>query len=442
MDRLSNDEVLKSARESGVEFVRLQFTDIFGIMKNVAITIEELERVLREGIIFDGSSVNGPVRDEETDMYLKPDPSTFVVYPWRTSSGLDGRLICDVYTLNGEPFYGDPRWILRREISDIEAMGYTVKLSPECEFFLFHTDEKGRPTTETHDNAGYYDLAPVDLGEAARRDMAVALKQMGFLIEASHHEIAPGQHEIDLQPEDVLYAADGIETVKTVVRVIAQRHGLHATFMPKPVYDIAGSGLHMNVSLFKDGRNALYDRDDKNGLSDDAYCFIGGLLRHSHALTAIVNPTVNSYKRLISGYDSPLYITWSVKNAESFVKVPPKRGMSTSIEMRSPDPSCNPYLAAAAILQAGADGIRNSMVPPPSIDENSAEDAVERLEDNTGSLPVSLSGALDALRGDEVIKSVLGDYVYAKFSEAKMVEWEEYSKRITPWEIEQYLTKF
>lgn len=441
VNRLSNEDILKTAHDSGVEFIRLQVTDIFGVMKNVAITVEELEKALYSGIIFDGSSIDGPIRTEEKDMYLKLDPSTFSIYPWRTSSGLDARIICDVYTLEGKPFEGDPRFVLRKVLKEAEELGYSMKASPECEFYLFNTDENGRPTTITHDNAGYYDLAPVDLGEAARRDMAIALKQMGMKIEASHHEIAPGQHELDLKYEDALYTADNIMTLKAIVRIIAQRHGLHATFMPKPVYGIAGSGMHINISLSKDGQNSFYDPEDKNQLSKDAYYFMGGLLKHARALTAIANPIVNSYKRLVSGYDAPLYITWGQNSSSSFVKVPSKGGSSVSLELRSPDPSCNPYLTLALILKAGLDGIHNKSVPQSLIDSGTHEKENESSQ-KFRALPTSLIEAITDLGEDDLMKKTLGGYVYSKFIQAKSVEWDEYCRIVSPWELDQYLTRF
>lgn len=438
VNRLSNEDIIETAHNSDVEFIRFQFTDIFGVMKNVAITVEELEKALYSGIIFDGSSIDGPVRTEERDMYLKPDPSTFTIYPWRTSSGLDARIICDVYTLDKKPFEGDPRFVLRKVLREAEDLGYTMKASPECEFYLFNTDEKGRPTTVTHDNAGYYDLAPVDLGEAARREMAIALKQMGLKIDASHHEIAPGQHELDLKYEDALYTADNIMTLKAIVRIIAQRHGLHATFMPKPVYGIAGSGMHVNISLYKDGRNSFHDDNDKNQLSEDAYYFMGGLLKHSRALTAVANPIVNSYKRLVSGYDAPQSITWSSNDSSSFVKIPSKGGLPASLELRSPDPSCNPYLTLALILKAGLDGIENKISPQNPIDGS----AVKTGKANAGSLPTSLTEALSDLEEDGLMKDTLGRYAYSRFIQAKNSEWQEYRKTVSAWEIDQYLTRF
>lgn len=441
--KMSCEDVLKHAHESDVQFIRLQVTDIFGVMKNVAITVEELEKALNGEILFDGSSIDGSIRMEESDMYLKPDPSSFVIYPWRTPSGLDARLICDVYTQDNKPFEGDPRYVLKKALDYADTLGYRMKIWAECEFFLFHTDEKGRPTIKTHDNASYYDLAPVDLGEAARRDMVVALKQMGFEVEASHHEIAPGQHEIDLRCNDVLDAADKIMTFKTIVRIIAQRHGLHATFMPKPISGLAGSGLHINQALFKNDINVFYDPKDKIQLSKEAYFYMGGLLKHSRAFTAITNPIINSYKRLISGYDAPSYITWSSRNSSSLIKVPASRGQSTMLELRSPDSSCNPYLALAAILKSGLDGINNSILPPPSIDRNVYEmDVLDRIENNVAGLPESLEDALSCLREDDDLRNVLGEYVYSRFVEAKLIEWQEYIKTVSPWEIEQYLTKF
>ena len=439
----SNEDVLKAAHDGDVQFIRLQITDISGIMKNVAITVEELEKALNGDILFDGSSIDGNVRVEESDMYLKPDPETFVIYPWRTTSGLDARLICDVDTADKKPFEGDPRFVLKKVLKEASDMGYTLRVSPECEFFLFHTDEKGRPTTETHDNASYYDLAPVDLGENARRDMVIALKQMGFEVEASHHEISPGQHEIDLKSDDALNAADKIMTFKAIVRIIAQRHGLHATFMPKPVSDIAGSGLHISQALFRNEKNSFYDSSDKIGLSKDAYFYMGGILKHSKAITAITNPIVNSYKRLISGYDAPSYITWSARNSSSLIKVPAKRGEDTVLELRSPDSSCNPYLALAVILKSGLDGIKNHISPPASIDRNVYEmDASDRIENNVESLPDSLTSALSCLEQDELVKDTLGKYIYSRFLEAKTIEWQEYIKVVSEWEIKNYLTKF
>ncbi len=344
-----------------------------------------------------------------------------MVFPWKPREGAVARLICDIYNSDEEPFTGDPRYVLRRAITDAAEMGYSMNVGPEAEFFLFHVDSDGRPTTITHDRAGYFDLTPVDLGENARRDMVITLEQMGFEIEASHHEVAPGQHEIDFKYSDALDIADKIVTFKFVVRTIAQRHGLHATFMPKPIYD----------------------SKRENGLSEDCYYYIGGLMAHAPAITAIANPNINSYKRLVSGYEAPVYMAWSYRNRSPLVRVPAKRGPSTRVELRSPDPSCNPYLALAACLRAGLDGIKNKIEPPPSCDRNIYElTAGERQELGIDTLPESLNEALMELSNDEVIKDTLGDHVLQRFMEAKQIEWDRYRTQVHPWELEEYLTKF
>ncbi len=443
MSRYTREDILASAKENHIRFIRLQFSDVFGILKNVAIPISQLEKALDGEMMFDGSSVDGFVRIEESDMYLKPDFDTWLIFPWDYQAGGIARLICDVYDHNEEPFYGDPRYVLKRAVANAAEMGYEMQVGPEAEFFLFHTDANGAPTLLTHDNASYFDLSPVDLGENARRDMIVALEEMGYEIEASHHECAPGQHEIDFKYDGALQAADKIQTFKLVVRMVAQQHGLHASFMPKPIYGIAGSGMHMNQSLSSNGENVFYDPNGKDGLSEIAYYYIGGLLKHAKAITAVTNPTVNSYKRLVSGYEAPVYIAWSGKNRSPLVRVPAKRGGSTRVEMRSPDPCCNPYLAVAAMLTAGLDGIRNKIQPPPACDYNLyALTAGERLERGIDVLPESLRDAIDDLKSDIIICEALGSHVYNCFTEAKRKEWNSYRTSITPWEVEQYLTKF
>lgn len=443
MAQLTNDDVRHLAKELGVKFIRLQFTDIFGVLKNVSITVEQLDKALNGEMMFDGSSIEGFVRIEESDMYLRPDPATFVVFPWRPRDGAVARLICDIYNADGTPFIGDPRYVLKRVIAGAREMGFTMNVGPEAEFFLFHVDSDGRPTTITHDRAGYFDLTPVDLGEDARRDMVLTLEQMGFEIEASHHEVAPGQHEIDFKYADALDTADKVVTFKFVVRTIAQRHGLHASFMPKPIFGIAGSGMHLNQSLMKNGENAFYDPQAPLQLSDTALYYIGGLMKHARAIAAITNPTVNSYKRLVSGYEAPVYIAWSSRNRSPLIRIPAKRGQSTRIELRSPDPSCNPYLALAVCLAAGLDGIKNRILPPPPCDCNIYEmSAGEREERGIGCLPESLKEALDELERDEVIKEALGPHVYSRFMEAKRIEWDRYRVQVHPWEIEEYLTKY
>lgn len=443
MPSLTREGILQKVDEMDVQFIRLQFTDILGILKNVAITKDQLEKALDGELMFDGSSIEGFVRIEESDMYLKPDLSSFTIFPWRPNKGAVARLICDVYNPDGTPFAGDPRHVLRRAVAEAQEMGYSMYVGPECEFFLFHCEDDGRPTLRTHDQAGYFDLSPVDLGENARRDMCLVLENMGFEIEASHHEVAPGQHEIDFKYADALTTADNIVTFKFVVRTIAQRHGLHATFMPKPIRGINGSGMHTNQSLFKDGKNAFYDPSGKLELSDVAYYYIGGLLHHARALAAITNPTVNSYKRLVPGYEAPVYVAWSPRNRSPLIRVPAKRGPSTRLELRNPDPACNPYLAIAAMLKAGLDGIKNRIEPPTPLDRNIFRlTTEERQRLGIASLPGSLKEALSCLDEDPVIKEALGEHVYGRFTEAKWLEWEDYQAQVHQWEIDQYLVKF
>ena len=444
MSKYSRDDILASVRDHGIRFIRLQFTDIFGVLKNVNIPASQLEKAMDGEIMFDGSSVEGFVRIEESDMYLKPDLDTWQIFPWSYQEGGLARLICDIYTDKNEPFEGDPRYVLKRALNEAKDMGYIMNVGPEAEFFLFHTDSAGRPTLETHDQAGYFDLSPIDLGSAARREMVSSLEDMGYEIEASHHECAPGQHEIDFKYGDALSSADRMQTFKLIVRIVAKRHGLHATFMPKPIYGIAGSGMHMNQSLSTlDGKNVFDDPNGVDGLSETAYYYIGGLLKHARAITAITNPTVNSYKRLVSGYEAPVYISWSGKNRSPLVRIPAKRGVSTRVEMRSPDPTCNPYLGTAAMLVAGLDGIKNKIEPPKACDYNLYDlTDDERLARGIGCLPVSLSAAMEELKSDIVISEALGNHVFNCFIEAKEKEWRAYRTQITPWEIENYLTKF
>ena len=440
---LTKEDVLLRAKEADVKFIRLQFTDIFGVLKNVAITIEQLEKALDGEIMFDGSSIEGFVRIEESDMYLIPDPNSFAVFPWRTREGSVARLICDVYNHDGTPFEGCPRNTLKRALAEAAEMGFSMNVGPEAEFFLFHTDAEGKPTTITHDKAGYFDLTPVDLGENARRDMVMTLEELGFEIEASHHEVAPGQHEIDFKYDDALDIADKIMTFKFVVRTVAQRHGLHATFMPKPIFGIAGSGMHMNMSLFSGEQNAFYDPNTPDQLSDVAKYYIGGLMKHAKAIAAITNPTVNSYKRLVPGYEAPVYIAWSSRNRSPLIRIPAKRGVSTRIELRNPDPACNPYLATAVALKAGLDGIKNKIQPPPPTDKNIYEMTLEeRLAEGIENLPASIYEAIQYLSRDEVLKCALGSHAYNRFIEAKMIEWDKYRVQVHPWELDEYLAVY
>ena len=445
MGKYTKEDILRLAKEQNVRFVRLQFTDILGCMKNVAITINQLERALNNECMADGSSIEGFVRVEESDMYLYPDYDSFVVLPWEHERfGTTARLICDVYNADRTPFIGDPRNVLKRAIEKADKMGYTFNVGPELEFFLFYNDEEGRPTTKTHDRGGYFDLDNVDLGGNCRRDMCIALEDMGFEIEASHHECAEGQHEIDFKYGDVLDVADKVMTFKYVVKKYAQLHGLYATFLPKPIYGIAGSGMHTNMSLFdKDGNNAFYDPDGEFGLSDTALHFIAGIMKHIRATTAINNPLVNSYKRLVPGYEAPVYIAWSASNRSALVRVPKARGKGTRIELRSADPACNPYLEMALCLLAGLDGIEKGYMPPKSTVKNIFDMTPEEREaDGITSLPGSLEEAVDAFEASEFIKESLGEHVYTKFIEAKRKEWEGYRTSISQWEIDTYLAKY
>ena len=424
MAKYTKKDIIQMVEDDDVEFIRLQFTDIFGALKNVAITASQIEKVLDNGCMFDGSSIEGFARIEESDMYLVPDLNTFEIFPWRPQQGKVARLICDVYKPNGEPFEGDPRYILKKVIKEADAMGYTFNVGPELEFFLFHTDDYGMPTTETHEKGGYFDLGPIDLGENARRDMVLTLEDMGFVIEASHHECAPAQHEIDFKYGEAVKTADSIMTFKLAVKTIAQRHGLHATFMPKPKANMAGSGMHINMSLEKDGKNVFADENGKNGLSEEAYHFIAGLMKHINGIVAITNPLVNSYKRLIPGYEAPVYIAWSAKNRSPLIRIPAARGKGTRVELRNPDPTANPYLALAVCLIAGLDGIKNKLEVCDSVDANIyAMTKKERRERGIDSLPETLIDAVKHLEKDELIMEFLGEETAEKYIEAKKAEY-------------------
>ena len=444
MSRYTKDDIFRMVEEEDVEFIRLQFTDIFGTLKNIAITSSQLEKALDNKCMFDGSSVEGFVRIEESDMYLYPDYDTFEIFPWRPQQGKVARLICDVYTPDGKPFEGDPRWILKKTIKEANEMGYRFDVGPECEFFLFHTDDNGLPTTLSHEKAGYFDLGPNDLGENIRRDMVLTLEEMGFEIEASHHEVAPAQHEIDFKYDEVLKTADNIQTFKMTVKTIAKRHGLYATFMPKPKFGISGSGMHINMSLAtEEGKNIFADENGKIGLSDDAYHFIAGIMKHARGMSAITNPLVNSYKRLVPGYEAPVYIAWSAKNRSPLIRIPASRGNGTRVELRNPDPTANPYLVLALCLAAGLDGIKNKIEVPESVDCNIYEMTPgERRAAGIENMPADLKEAVDCLVADEFLCSVLGEHSTTKYVEAKMKEWENYTTRVSQWEIDEYLYKY
>ncbi|MGG0891037.1 type I glutamate--ammonia ligase [Cytobacillus horneckiae] len=444
MAKFTKDDIRRIAEEENVKFIRLQFTDILGTIKNVEIPISQLEKALDNKMMFDGSSIEGFVRIEESDMYLYPDLDTWVVFPWTAEKGKVARLICDIYSPDGTPFDGDPRNNLRRILKEMEDLGFTnFNLGPEPEFFLFKLDQQGDPTLELNDNGGYFDLAPTDLGENCRRDIVLELEEMGFEIEASHHEVAPGQHEIDFKYADALTACDQIQTFKLVVKTIARKHGLHATFMPKPLFGVNGSGMHCNVSLFKDGVNAFYDQKADLELSDVARNFIAGIIKHAPSFTAVTNPTVNSFKRLVPGYEAPCYVAWSARNRSPLIRIPASRGVSTRVEVRSVDPAANPYLAMAVLLKAGLNGIKNNLTPPAPVDRNiyvmsKEEREVEGIKD----LPATLYSALELLKADEVMVSALGEHIIEHFIEAKEIEWDMFRTQVHPWEREQYLQMY
>ena len=444
MSRYTKDDIFRMVEEEDVEFIRLQFTDIFGTLKNIAITSSQLEKALDNKCMFDGSSVEGFVRIEESDMYLYPDYDTFEIFPWRPQQGKVARLICDVYTPDGKPFEGDPRWILKKTIKEANEMGYRFDVGPECEFFLFHTDDNGLPTTLSHEKAGYFDLGPNDLGENIRRDMVLTLEDMGFEIEASHHEVAPAQHEIDFKYDEALKTADNIQTFKMTVKTIAKRHGLYATFMPKPKFGISGSGMHINMSLAtEEGKNIFADENGKIGLSDDAYHFIAGIMKHARGMSAITNPLVNSYKRLVPGYEAPVYIAWSATNRSPLIRIPASKGEGTRAELRSPDPTANPYLVLAVCLSAGLDGIRRKLHIPQAVNRNIYDMTdSERLEAGIDNLPENLMEAGIELANDDYLKKTLGPHITRVYLDNIKKEWKDYSTQLTDWEIKQYLYKY
>lgn len=443
MKKNTRDDIVRLVEEEDVEFIRLQFTDMFGHLKNIAITANQLEKALDNRCTFDGSSIDGFVGIEESDMYLHPDLSTLEIFPWRPQQGKVARMICDIYRPDGTPFEGDPRFVLRRALKEAAEMGYTFEVGPECEFFLFDTDENGMPTTRTHEQAGYFDIGPLDGGENARRDIVMTLEEMGLIIEASHHEIAPAQHEVDFRYDEALVTADNLMTFKLAVRTIAKRHGLHATFMPKPLYGVNGSGMHINMSLHRESRNLFEDKQDPNGLSREAYYFIGGIMKHIKGMAAITNQLVNSYKRLVPGYAAPVYIAWSATNRSPLIRIPADRGGNTRIELRSPDSASNPYLTLAVCLKAGLDGIANRIEPPGSVDCNIyTMTEKERRALGIEHLPGTLMEAIEELKRDPFILDVLGEHVAEKYIAAKEKEWQQYRAYVSQWEIREYLYRY
>lgn len=447
MSRYNKDDIIRMAREEDVEFIRLQFTDIFGQLKNVAITSSQLEKALDNQCMFDGSAIEGFVRIDESDMYLYPDLDTFEIFPWRPQQGKVARLICDVCRPNGNPFEGDPRYVLKKALNHARKMGYEFYAGPECEFFLFHLDDEGLPTTVTHEKAGYFDVGPLDFAENVRRDIVMNLEEMGFDIEASYHEISPAQHEIDFHYNKGLATADNIVTFKMAVKSIAKRHGLHATFMPKPKEGVNGSGMHMNLSLFdQEGKNVFADPKDPRGLglSRTAYQFMAGIMNHLDSMALLTNPLVNSYKRLIPGYDAPVYKAWAPSAARSCVmRIPNARGANTRVELRSPDSAMNPYLTLAAILEAGLEGIeKGEEIGNPVSGNLYALTEEERERMGIGQIPHTLGEAIQAFANDPFLRRVLGEHIYQKYLEAKQAEWDQFRAQVTDWEISQYLFKY
>ncbi|HTY14241.1 MAG TPA: type I glutamate--ammonia ligase [Methanoregulaceae archaeon] len=436
------DKMLERIDADLIKFVRLQFTDVQGMPKNAAIPVEQVEKALTDGIWFDGSSIEGFTRIEESDMLLKPDISTYTILPWRSEDARVARFVCDVYTYGNKPFEGDPRYILKKTLADAEKLGFTFNTGPELEFFLFQM-ENGLPTTKFQDYGAYFDLAPQDAAENVRRDIVLTLTKMGFEIEMSHHEVAASQHEIDFKYGNALETADRVITFKFAAKALALRAGLHATFMAKPIGGINGSGMHTHGSLAKDGKNAFFDAKGDKQLSQTALYYIGGLLRHAKAITGVANPTINSYKRLVPGYEAPCYISWSNTNRSALVRVPAARGNSTRAEFRSPDPMCNPYLTFACMLAAGLDGIRNKIEPPESTDVNIYHlSASEREKMGIEMLPASLMEANQFLNRDKVLSKTLGDHVMESLNCTAQMESDAFRLAVHPWELDRYLATY
>ncbi|MBU0572864.1 MAG: type I glutamate--ammonia ligase [Candidatus Margulisiibacteriota bacterium] len=436
-------DVVDRAKSDDIRFVHLQFTDILGAIKSVAIPTERLQDVLEKGIWFDGSSILGFARICESDMILVPDPSTYQVIPWKYDGRKAGRLICDVHTPEGKPFEGDPRSILKKAVKEAKKLGYNFNTGPEVEFYLFEKQD-GKITTVPHDIGGYFDFSPRDLASEVREDIIFALEAMGMTSEMSHHEVGPGQHEIDVKYSDALHSADNTITLKYVIKSIASQHGLYASFMPKPLFGEAGNGMHVHQSLFNnDGKNVFYDAKDKYKLSSLAYSYMAGQLSHARAMAAVLDPTVNSYKRLVSGYEAPVYICWAQINRSALIRIPrysPGREQSTRMELRCPDPSCNPYLAFAVMLKCGLDGIKRKMTPPKPVEEDVYKMKPQQLKERgIHMLPFSIKRAIEEMSQDKVIKEALGPHTFGNFIEAKLAEFDDYRMQVTPWEMERYL---
>lgn len=432
MGNYTREEILQMVEEEDVEFIRLQFTDMFGAIKNIAVTARELPRALDNRCMINGEQVAGMDMEKGSDLYLSPILDTFAILPWRPQQGKVARMICDLYFPDGTPYKNSPRYILENVAGKAQEEGYTCYIDPECEFFLFHTDDNGNPTTVTHEQAGYLDISPLDLGENARRDMVLTLEDMGMEVESSHHEAAPAQHEIDFRYGEIRKIADCITTFKMAVRIVAKRHGLHATFMPKPKAEANGSGMHIQFSLIQNGENVFECADRPGELSEEAYYFIGGLLAHSKEMALITNPLVNSYKRLVPGYDAPTELTWTENNQNSLVRIPVTRGEGIRVELRSPDASANPYVVLAVCLAAGLDGIKNKITPTKSSNLAAQDQQAEHL-------PETLKEAIDYFESSSWVKEVLGQEFCRQYVAAKKNEWLRYTRQVTDWEIAEYL---
>ena len=442
MGNYTKQDIIQLVEEKDVQFIRLQFTDVSGTLKNVAITASQLEKALDNKCMFDGSSIEGFVRIEESDMYLYPDLNTFEILPWRPQHGKVARFMCDVYRPEGVPFEGDSRYVLKNVLKKAAKMGYTFDVGPECEFFLFHTDDNGMPTTLTHEKAGYLDTSPIDLGENTRRDIILTLEEMGYEIDSSHHEISPAQHEIDFKYDNALRTADNILTFKFIVKYIAKRHGLYASFMPKPITGVDGSGMHLNMSLWKNGKNIFADSKNNLGISEEAFHFMAGVMEHANEMCLITNPLVNSYKRIVPGYEAPVDVSWSPSNRSPLIRVPAARGSGTRLEFRSPDSAANPYLALAVSLAAGLDGIKRKLTPGKGSMKNQYEMAEgEKQEAGINTLPRDMKEALEIFKQSTYMKELLGDHIFNKYVEAKSAEWESYQKFVSQWEVDRYLYK-
>jgi len=441
METKDRDYVMKMAKEHDVKFIRMWFTDMLGFLKSFSITVEELEGALDEGMGFDGSSIQGFARIDESDMVAKPDPSTFTLLPWRPKEHRAvAKMFCDIVEPDGSAYQGDPRWALKRVLKRARDMGYTYYVGPELEYFYFRSSE-GPP--EVLDRGGYFDLTPLDVAHDLRRETVLTLEEMGIGVEYSHHEVAPSQHEIDMRYTDALTMADSVMTYRLVVKEIALRHGIYATFMPKPIYGENGSGMHTHMSLFQGEKNAFFDPKNSYHLSETGKHFIAGLLKHAQEICLVCSQWVNSYKRLVPGYEAPVYLSWAQRNRSDLIRVPvykPGRERATRIEFRSPDPACNPYLAFAAMLTAGLDGIENKCECPPPVEENVYEmTEQERAKRGIESLPEDLGHAIELAEGSDVLRGALGDHIFDNFIANKKIEWQEYRAQVHGYELDRYL---